>query len=128
RTTLEIFALRSRQADALDRGTEASQERVDGQRDDADDGDLSERIERTKIDEDHVDDVAAACLRQGVLHEERREIEHARTREHREYETCHSSADRERNQKVARTSSTGPHRTPARIIHLDPPREPTKPE
>ena len=56
--------------DAVRRRPEAAQQREDGQRDDAEDGDLAQRVEAAEVDEDDVDDVGAAAFGIGVLEEE----------------------------------------------------------
>jgi len=57
--------------DALRRGSKAAQEGVDRERDRAEDRDLAERVEGTKVDEHDVDDVGASSLRQRAAEEER---------------------------------------------------------
>ena len=51
------------------RRAEAAQQREDGQRDDAEHGDLAEGVEAAEVDEDDVDDVGAAAFGIGVLEE-----------------------------------------------------------
>ena len=55
--------------DALARRAEAAQQREDGERDDAEHGDLAEGVEGAEVDQDDVDDVGAAALGIGVLEE-----------------------------------------------------------
>ena len=73
RLMLETVALRPRQRDALRRRAEAAQQRVDGQRHDAEHRDLAQGVEAAEVHQDHVDDVAAAAVRQRVLQEEPRD-------------------------------------------------------
>ena len=56
--------------DAFGRRAEPPQQGVDGQRDDAEHGDLAEGVEAAEVDQDDVHDVGAAALRIGVLDEE----------------------------------------------------------
>ena len=42
---------------------------IDGERDDAEHGDLTQGIETTEVDENDVDDVGATALRVGILDE-----------------------------------------------------------
>ena len=56
-------------ADAVGRRPEAAQQGEDRERDDAEHGDLAQRVEAAEVDQDHVDDVGAAALRIGALEE-----------------------------------------------------------
>ncbi len=61
--TRGLRALLRRRLHAFARGPEAAQQRIHRDRDRREHGDLAERVEAAKIDEDHVDDVGAAALR-----------------------------------------------------------------
>ena len=65
-----LDALLLGQPDAVGRRTEPAQQGEDGERDDAEHGDLAQRVEAAEVDQDDVDDVACRRLRVGALEEE----------------------------------------------------------
>ena len=60
--------------DALGRRPETAQQRVDRERDHAEDGDLAQRVEAAEVDEDHVDDVACRRLPHRPFSRKKREM------------------------------------------------------
>jgi hypothetical protein len=63
---IDVARLLDRDRNTFGGGPEATQQRIDRQRNDSEDGNLPQGIEAAKVDKQHIDDVAAAAFRQGT--------------------------------------------------------------
>jgi hypothetical protein len=75
------------------RRAEAPQQRIHRQPDDAQHGDLAERVEGAEVDQHHVDHVGAAALGQGLLEEEGRDRQRRMARQQRVRQRRQADAD-----------------------------------
>ena len=112
---------------ALGGGTEAAQQRVHGQRHDAQHRDLAEGIEAAEIHQDHVDHVGAAAVRQRALDEVRGDRVALRPRQHRVGQRRHAAAGGHGHQQVAQAAAARLEAAPgALVILLDAARQPAQ--
>ena len=95
-----LASLLHRGADAFRRGAETAQQREDGEADDRQNGDLAQRIEPAKIDQDDIDDIGAAALRIGALHEEAGDAVGQRAGHHRIGKQGHRQTGGNRDEEV----------------------------
>ena len=96
RLVVEILAaLLLRHGNAFGSRAESPQQRIDGERDDAEHRDLAERVEAAEVHQDDVHDVGAAALRVGVLDKEARDAVRRRAGHDHVGKRCQSRSRRD---------------------------------